>query len=104
VANQTSVDRSAMATAAGQIQDAVTSIKGIQTQLGGYHSDLQGGWQGEASTAFTNAYTGFNDNFTKVINALQGMYDNLTGTHQTYMNTEQNQTQAANRINSMLNG
>jgi WXG100 family type VII secretion target len=104
VANETSVDRSAMATAAQQIQDAVTSIQGIQGKLNGYHGDLQGGWQGQASTAFTNAYNGFNDNFTKVINALQGMNENLTGTHTTYMNTEQQQTQAANRVNSLLNG
>jgi WXG100 family type VII secretion target len=104
VANQTSVDRSAMAAAAQQIEDAVTSIQGIQSRLGGYHSDLQGGWQGQAATAFTNAYEGFSANFTKVINALRGMHENLTATHSTYMTTEQNQTQAANRVDSLLNG
>jgi WXG100 family type VII secretion target len=93
-----------MAAAAQQIEQAVSSIQGIQGRLGGYHSDLQGGWQGQASSAFTTAYNGFNDNFTKVINALQGMHENLTSTHTTYVNTEQQQTQAANRVNSLLNG
>lgn len=104
MANQTSVDRSAMATAAGQIEDAVTNIKSIQSKLNGFHSDLQGGWKGMAATAFTNAYIGFNDNFTKVINALEGMHGNLTTTHTTYQTTEQDQTQAANKVNSLLNG
>jgi WXG100 family type VII secretion target len=92
-----------MATAATQVQDTVDNIHGMQSQLAGYHSSLQGSWQGEASNAFTMAYQRFNEDFTKVLQALQGIQERLVGTHSRYAATEQANTQISTKISSALN-
>jgi WXG100 family type VII secretion target len=103
MAGESAVDRSAMATAAVQVQDAVGTIKGQQSQLAGFHSGLMGGWQGQAASAFTNAYEAFNTDFTQVLNALQGIEEKLVQTRAKYQATEDTQTAAANRVRGLLN-
>jgi len=103
MAGESAVNRAAMAQAAVQVEDAVGTIRGQQSQLAGYHSDLMGGWSGEAASAFTNAYNSFNADFTKVLNALQGIHEKLVGTHSKYVANEATQTAAANRVAGLLN-
>ena len=71
MAAESAVNRSAMAAAAKQVEDAVTQVRGQQAQLTGFHGDMMNGWQGDAANAFTTAYEAFNADFTQVINALQ---------------------------------
>jgi len=92
-----------MATAATQVEDAVGQIRSQQSQLNAFHSELQGSWVGEASSAFTAAYETFSADFTKVINALEGIHERLVGTRSRYEATEQANTQTATRVSSLLN-
>lgn len=103
MAGETAVNRAQMATAATQVEDAVSTIHGQQQQLNGFHDALKGGWVGDASNAFTAAYESFNADFTKVISALQGIHERLVGTRTRYEATEQANTQISNRVSSALN-
>jgi ESAT-6 family protein len=103
VAGETAVNRAQMATAATQVEDAVGRIRGLQSQLNGYHSELMGGWMGDAATAFTSAYESFSADFAKVVNALEGIHEKLVGTRSTYQSTEESTTATVNRVGSLLN-
>lgn len=103
MAGETAVNRAQMATAATQVEDAVGAIRSQQSQLNGFHDSLKGGWVGDASNAFTAAYESFNADFTKVINALEGIHERLIGTRTRYEATEQANTQISSRISSALN-
>jgi WXG100 family type VII secretion target len=100
---ETAVNRATMATAATQVEDAVGTIKGYQSQMEAYHDSLMGGWKGEAASAFTNAYSEFSSDFAKVLGALQDIHDKLVTTRSTYTTTEDTNTAAANKIAGLLN-
>jgi WXG100 family type VII secretion target len=100
---ESAVDRAAMAQAAVQVEDAVSQIRGQQSQLAGYHADLMGGWQGRAATAFTSAYEAFNADFSQVLSALQGIQEKLVTTRGRYQANEDTQTAAATRVMGLLN-
>ena len=67
-------------------------------------SSLAGTWQGQAATAFTNAYLEFNADFTKVIQALNNLGDKLRVAGVNYNTTEEANQSAANKIIRALNG
>lgn len=103
MANESAVDRAQMAVAATQVEDAVTRIRGLQTQMNGYHSELMAGWVGTAASAFTNAYESFSADFAKVVNSLESMHEKLVGTRAHYQATEDSTTQSVNRVSGLLN-
>ena len=92
VAGESAVNRAQMATAATQIEDAVGQIRGLQMQMNGYHADTMAGWQGQAASAFTAAFESFSADFTKVLQALDGMHEKLIGTRTNYQTTEDTNT------------
>jgi WXG100 family type VII secretion target len=101
---ESAVNRAAMATAAQQVESAVTVIRGLQANMNGYHSQLQSSWQGQASTAFANTYEAFSADFARVINALQSIQEKLVSTHSTYANTEEANTAQVSRVQAALGG
>ena len=103
MAAESAVNRAAMATAAQQVEDAVTQVRGQQSQLAGFHSDMMGGWKGDAATAFTAAYEAFNADFSQVISALEEFYPKLTTTRSRYEANEQTMTSVSNRVASQIN-
>ncbi len=103
MAGGTTVNRAAMATAAVHVEDAVSKIRGQQSQLAAYHDELKGGWVGEASNAFTSAYESFNSDFTKVINALEVMHEKLVATRAHYESAETANVTSANKVSGLLN-
>lgn len=102
MAGETSVNRAAMAQAAQQVDQAVSVIRGLQSNMNSYSAALQGGWQGQAATAFQNTYEAFNADFSKVLTALQGIQEKLVGTQGTYTTTEETNTQSVNRVMGAL--
>jgi WXG100 family type VII secretion target len=92
-----------MATAARQVEDAVTQIRGQQSQLGGFHATMMGGWKGEAASAFTAAYEAFNTDFTAVISALDEFYPKLTTSRARYEANEQALSASANKVATQIN-
>ena len=103
MAGESAVNRAAMVTAYNQLQEAVDQVKAQQSRLGGNQSDLQAGWRGDASSAFTSAYTAFNADFTKVLNAMQQMQEKLVATEKRYSVNEAEQTASATRVQGLLN-
>jgi WXG100 family type VII secretion target len=104
MAGESAGNRQAMATAAQQVEAAVTTIRGLQSNMNGYASQLQGSWQGQAASAFTSAYEAFSADFAKVLNALQSIQEKLVGTHGTYAATEDANTSTVNKIQGLLGG
>jgi WXG100 family type VII secretion target len=103
VAGESAVNRATMATAATQVESAVTQIRGMQSQMNGYHQNLMGGWKGEAASTFTSAYEQFSTDFSKVVNALEGIHEKLVGSHATYVSTEQSTTADVSKVSGLLN-
>ncbi len=103
MAGQVTVNRAAMVTAAQQVESALGEIRAQQARLVSTHESLQGGWQGEASAAFTNAFNEFNNDFAIVINALTGIHDRLVGSHGNYTTVESANTSSATKLAGILN-
>ncbi len=103
MAGQVTVNRAAMVTAAQQVESALGEIRAQQARLVGTHDTLQGGWQGEASAAFTNAFNEFNSDFAIVINALNGIHERLVGSHANYNTVESANTASSSKLAGMLN-
>jgi len=91
-----------MATAAQQVESAVGTIRGLQSNMNGYAAQLQGGWQGQAASGFHQAFEAFSADFAKVLNALEGIHEKLVGTHSTYAQTEEANAGTVGRIKGML--
>lgn len=105
MSGNSTVDRAAMAQAAGQIEEKATAIDGVQRNLQGQINGLIGsGWQGNAANAFLRAFTDFDSQFAKVKQALDDIHQKLADTQLKYTSTEDEQSQATNAINNALNG
>ena len=102
MSGQSQVNRASMQTAAGQIEDAHGQIHGIQNTLSGEVTSLRSGWQGQASDAFFNAYTQFDNEFEKVKKGLDDIHEKLVGSQFSYTQTEDEQKAASNPILGML--
>ncbi len=103
MANETSFDRSSMATAATQVENAVGQIKALQSRLNGAHAELMTGWVGQSASAFTAAFNEFNADFSKVIQALDLMHEKLVVSRANYNASEEANTTSSSRINAALN-
>lgn len=92
-----------MAKAAQDIDEAASTIKGLQTSLNGHKQAVLAGWQGNAAHAFDAVFQSFDEDMTKVLTALGGMHEKLVHNRVQYENTEQQQTDAAKAIHGFLN-
>ena len=101
---ESAVDRAAMATAASQVEQAVSVIQGLQSSMNGYVSQLQTGWQGQAASAYSSTYESFTADFAQVRSALQSIQEKLVSTHGTYQSTEEANTSKVTRVAGLLNG
>lgn len=104
MAPQSAVDRAAMAQAAQDIDAAANTIRGLQTRLESSKNQLRGNWEGSASMAFEAVFNRFNEDFTRVLNALNGMHESLVQTKITYDAKEEMSQQAVNKVQALLNG
>lgn len=92
-----------MAKAATDIDEAASTIKGLQTSLSGHKQAVLAGWQGNAAQAFDGVFQSFDEDMTKVLTALNGMHEKLVHNRTQYESAEQEQTDAARAINQFLN-
>lgn len=101
---QSAVDRAAMAQAAQDIDASANVIKGLQTRLESSKTALRANWEGAASMAFEQVFARFNEDFTRVLRALEGMHQSLVQTKITYDAKEEMSQQAVNKVQALLNG
>ena len=92
-----------MARAAQKIDESASTIQGLRTRLQGQKASVLGGWEGNAAQAFSRVFESFDQDFAKVLKALEGMHEKLVHTRIKYEAAEQEQEQAANAISSLLN-
>jgi WXG100 family type VII secretion target len=103
VADQSQVDRAAMAQAAQKLEDAVGTTRGIRTQLQGHKGELLSNWSGTAARAFDTVFEQFDQDFQRVLTAMEGMHEKLVQTKITYERTEDEQTDTVNKVAGLLN-
>lgn len=93
-----------MGTASNQLQGAVDQVRSQQSTLASEQESMMGGWKGEAASAFTSAYTQFNADYTKVLQAMQNIQEALAANLRNYAANEAANTQMSTKISSALNG
>jgi WXG100 family type VII secretion target len=104
VTTPSSVNRQQMQQAAGKVQDAHGQIGQIRGQLNSHHAELQGAWKGESSAAFTQVYSLFETEFTKVLKDLDMIHGKLVDTKVKYEHAEQEKTSPVNGLKGLVNG
>lgn len=103
MANEVSVERGAVARAASQLEAAHGVVTGLRTKLQTEHSTLQGGWVGDASSAFTAVYETFDAEMGKVLTAMEQLQQKMGQSHTTYVASEAQATQTVSKLNGLLN-
>jgi WXG100 family type VII secretion target len=93
-----------MGQAAQEVEDKANIVKGLQNTLESHKGDLMAGWKGAAAMSFNQVHEEFNKDFTKVINALQGMHESLVHTKIHYESKEQESQEAASEVQRLLGG
>ncbi|MGH3392828.1 MAG: WXG100 family type VII secretion target [Actinomadura sp.] len=104
MSGQSSVDRAAMTQAASDLEASAGVIKGLQSNLEGHKSEVRASWEGAASMAFERVFTRFNEDFNKVLQALNSMHESLVQTKITYEAKEQSAQESVNRVQQLLGG
>ena len=103
MAGEVSVERDAMNTAAGQLDEAFSVVTALRQQLESHESELMGNWKGNAATAFANVYDAFDADLAKVLNAMNTLHENMIQTHARYEATEAQQSQTVSKVAGLLN-
>lgn len=92
-----------MATAAGKVETAAQTIQGIQTRMQSHKTELRSGWDGRAAAKFDQVFMAWDEDFKKVLGALNGIHEKLVHTRIQYESTEEEQEMAASKIDDLLN-
>ncbi len=103
MADQSQVDRAAMAQAAQRLEDAAGTTRGIRTQLQSHKAELLANWEGNAARAFDQVFEAFDADFQKVLSTMEEMHGKLVQTRITYERTEEEQTSTVNRVSGLIN-
>ncbi|REF36563.1 WXG100 family type VII secretion target [Thermasporomyces composti] len=97
-------DRAAMAEAAQRVGDAFDVIVGIKGKLREYKSEALGQWEGNAANAFSRVMDTFDEKFQVVCDALNDLREKMGAARMSYEATEEQQQEAVNKIDALLNG
>ncbi|HEV7205613.1 MAG TPA: WXG100 family type VII secretion target [Jatrophihabitans sp.] len=101
---QYTTSQEAMAQGATKVDDAATQIQGHIQNLRSEVETMMGGWRGEAASSFVQVHESFEQQATKINNALRQMHEALVATHRTYGTQETNQTQSLSGLAGQING
>jgi WXG100 family type VII secretion target len=85
--------------AAQKIDHSANTIDGLRRHAQRLHDDLRVGWDSDAADAFTTMFHNFDNDFGKVIAALQDMHLKLGQGALKFEGAVQEQTDAVNRVN-----
>jgi WXG100 family type VII secretion target len=85
----------AMNTGITSLETAVSDCNRIYNTVMDTVTGLPQSWNGEAASAYQNLMASWQDDFTKVVAALQALHDNLVVNKQTYDSMEQQNIQTA---------
>ncbi|SHG69614.1 WXG100 family type VII secretion target [Jatrophihabitans endophyticus] len=100
---QYTTSQEAMQQGAVKVDDASNQIQGHISNLRTEVETMMGGWRGEASNAFTGVHQAFEQQATKINNALRQMHEALVSTHRTYGTQESTQTETLSGLAGQIN-
>jgi WXG100 family type VII secretion target len=92
-----------MAQAAQSLEDAANVTQGIRSRLQSHKGQLRSSWEGNAAMAFDRVFAEFDENFAKVLTAMNGLHEKMVQTKIQYESTEEEQQAAVNRIAGLIN-
>jgi WXG100 family type VII secretion target len=92
-----------MAEAAQRVGDSFDVIVGIKGQLQDYAVTAAGKWKGESSRSFQNVMGEFDKQFMTICDSLNDLREKLGAARMSYEATEQQQLEATNKIDALLN-
>jgi WXG100 family type VII secretion target len=90
-------------TAAQKIDHSASTIQGLRNHARQVHDDLRSGWDSDAADAFTMMYNRFDEDFGKVLLALQDMHVKLEQGTIKYESAIEEQHDAVNRVAGLIN-
>jgi WXG100 family type VII secretion target len=93
-----------MQAGANAVEQAQQAIQGHIGTLRGEVEQMTGQWKGEAATAFAGVHASFEENATKINQALARIHEALVSTHSTYGTQESGQSQTFTSMNTQING
>jgi len=89
--------------AAQKIDHSASIVQGLQRQIQGHKDQLRSGWDSTAALAFDDVFTHFDSDFARILKALNDMHQKLTHTNIKYESSVQEQRDAVNKVNQLLN-
>lgn len=102
--SQFTTSQEAMQQGATKVDDASNQIQGHIQNLRSEVETMMGGWRGEASNAFTGVHQAFEQQATKINQALRQMHEALVSTHRTYGTQEADETSTMTGLAGQING
>jgi len=99
-----STSQEAMQQGATKVDSAAQQIQGHIQNLRSEVETMMGGWKGEAAGAFMQVHDAFEQQATKINNALRQMHEALVSTHRTYSTQESDQTSSLSGLAGQING
>jgi WXG100 family type VII secretion target len=100
---QYTTSQETMQSGAAKVEDAANQIQGHIQTLRGEVETMMGGWRGEAANSFVQVHDAFEQQATKINNALRRMHEALVSTHSTYGTQESDQTQSLSGLAGQIN-
>ncbi|GAA4505393.1 hypothetical protein GCM10023191_061010 [Actinoallomurus oryzae] len=89
--------------AAARLDHAHDVISGLRLRLKGHHDALQRNWSSKAALSFSQVFDSFDGDFNRQLTALADMHQRLIKTNAHYESSIQQQEDAVNRVNQLIN-
>ena len=89
--------------AAQKIDHSASVIQGLQTQVQQHKEHLRSGWDSTAAVKFDEVFNHFNEDFARILKALNSMHEKLVHTNIKYETSVQEQHDAVNKVNQLIN-
>jgi WXG100 family type VII secretion target len=103
VADESAIDMAKAKQAAQKIDHSASVIQGLQVRIQEHKATLRSGWDSTAALAFDDVFTHFDEDFTRILGALNQMHEKLVHTNIKYESSVQEQHDAVNKVNQLIN-
>ncbi len=101
---ESQIDLAKAKQAATKIDHSASVIQGLQLRIEGHKNELRSGWDSTAALAFDDVFLRFNEDFARILGALNQMHEKLVHTGIKYESSVQEQQDAVNKVNDLING
>jgi WXG100 family type VII secretion target len=103
VADESAIDLAKAKLAAQKIDHSASVIQGMQVNIQQHKAHLRSGWDSTAALAFDDVFNHFDQDFAKILKALNQMHEKLVHTNIKYESSVQEQQDAVNKVNQLIN-